>query len=259
MQVEGQIILDFNPDCECLLDMISSIAPSANLTNATITEKIDTFGNTMYVVESERREAVVNDIGLYEIALIFKNDPMANARLEGNTLKYSLPNGDEGKLIETINYDGTRSIKSIEGVHETEIVIDSVNGEVLLDGSLVKVSVRETFIVYQTPDESSRENWRFFSRSEPDILFERAISTLQAALLISVIALFIPPWAGFTIAVATSIITFYRELRPTARTMYAIRRMYTGIFAIKFHDTFMAVRGDTLGSWLGQTITIISE
>ena len=201
---------------------------------AVITEEVDNYGNTRYIIETERIE-IYNEVSLADIAAIFLNDPTVEARLVGNTLFYTLPNGVEGTLTETIHRDGTRSLHSIEGEKDMVMVFDSVNEEILVDGEAVVVSATETFVIYQTDDvmlESgvavARTNWVFWGEWRPDIQAERVISSATTTFILTLLTVALGPLGGVTVGLVGLVITVYQALNPQGRAIYVTRRTYVG-------------------------------
>lgn len=220
---------DFDSTTESVIEAFGRANPFVDLSSATITEEVDVYGNMVYVIETPRRTVNnVYDVSLSDIAYIFLNDPTVVARFYDNILTYTLPDGTEGKMIETINNDGTRALRSIEGEKDMELVIDMRNQEVLIDGTPVIASVSEAFTIYQEHNlvQALSTQWNFFMETRPDIQFERAIAELTTGLFLATIGAFINPWIGFSLAVVTSVMTFLTSINPRGRSIYVTRRLY---------------------------------
>ena len=129
------------------------------------------------VAHSILGEIKVNDVTLAEVAVVFKNDPTVDARLEGNVLFYTLSDGTAGKIVETIGQDGSRSLLTIEGWEETEIVIDQNAGVILLDNAPVVVTASENTVFVTR--RVYRDRWGFEVLREDRFFANSARTQLQ--------------------------------------------------------------------------------
>jgi len=223
-------VLVFDPEYDDVLEVFASANPAVDLSQATVSEELDSFGNVSYVIEisQETHKPEFSASPLLDIAPAFLDDPDVTAYLNGNTLYYVLPDGTEGKIIETMQPNGQISLLTIEGGVEIDVIIDSDTGEIFLDEELVEISITETFVVYEVPSFNSRSvgSWIFVGETSPNIQAERAIANLTTGTLVVLVSAAFGGVIGITISVAANIITFFNAMSSTATLFHARRRVY---------------------------------
>ena len=224
---QGIEMFEFDAQAENVLDALQRANLAIDLTDAAATEKVDAYGNIYFVVETPMTEVrSYNEVTLAELAGIFLNDPEVNARLIGNTLTYTLPDGTAGIIVETVDRRGRRTLEVIEGGLRDEIVFDSSNGQILVDGGAVTVHQSEEFVIQQFAGAAPRsQQWIFLMTVITDIHTPQTVRNTAAATVAAlIIAAF--PQTNVRITTATIIINHFRDLNPNSRSVYARRRMY---------------------------------
>ena len=239
--VENRGVLSFDSVNEDVLDVFAKIHPLSNLDDVKITEKVDAYGNTMFIAEVVVNETAFNEITLRDMASIFSADPTLNSMLiDDSTLVYTLPNGIEGKMIETINPDGTRSLRTIEGEKDQEILIDPIKQQLLIDGELVTVAESLITVIYQESYYAFQafENWRWVTRQELTWRAPTPISELAVGVLLAGIGVVLRPWVGFGVSAGAAFITFMIAHHPGHHYAYIARNMYVWGPTARFVDGF---------------------
>jgi len=249
LAVQGIEMLEFNPETENVLDALYRADVPIDLTDAVVIERMDVFGNTYFVVETAMIEVnYYNEVTLAELAYVFLNDPEANAQLLGNTLTYTLPDGTEGMITEIVDRHGIRTLEVIEGEIRNEIVFDSANEQVLVDGETVTVSQSKEIVIQQFDGVERWTNWTFLMTVDTNIRTPQAVRNMAVATLAALISARLVGTAA-TITTAGIIICFFRDLRPYHPEVYARRRMY------RDNDWVFFQYVDSFYTWNARTAT----
>jgi len=233
-------VLDFNSVDESILDALGRANPSIDLSEAIVMEEVDFHGNVVYVIETARKE-VFNETTLVDIAPAFLDDPAANARLVGNTLIYTLPDGTPGTIVEIVDRLGRRTLQVTEGGLRNELVFDVANEQIWVDGAITTVSQSYIFVVEQIDSIAPMsQQWTFLLQSLVDIRTPQAVARTLVGTIATLAAAAFTRNIGVTIGVATAIQGGFATLRPTHTSFYARRRMYhnPGVTQWRYVDTF---------------------
>ena len=223
---------------ESPLEEFARINPHIDMDSVTITDDFDILGNRVYTITTGQAESIYNEVTLAQIATVFLDDPTIEARLEGNTLFYTLPDGTEGKFTETVYPNGVRSFLSVENGDIQKLVFDSINEQMLLDDAVVKGTFESIYTIQQVSSNLSWSHWVFVHTSHQNLTTEQAISTMHTSIFIAVATAGLAPKPAMAIGIALAIINFFADINPNARTVYVTRRMYRTLdfFVIRLVD-----------------------
>ena len=242
LAAQGIEMLEFDPEIENVLDALQQVNPSVDLTDAVVTEEMDAFGNVYFVVETPMTEVEsFNEVTLAELAYVFLNDPEADARLLGNTLTYTLPDGTRGMIVETIDRGGRRTLQITEGELSSEFVFDQVSRRLLVDGEAITVSLSVEFVVQQFGGVAPRSPWFFVLEERINIRTPQVVSQmLVGGVILAITSFILPPTWAFTTGVAQTIINGFRATRPNHDSIYATRRMLRDAnwWFFRYEDSF---------------------
>jgi len=242
------VVLDFNPANENILDALSRANPLIDLSKAVVTEEVDSLGNVIYVVETAKRE-VFNEATLADIAPAFLDDPMANAQLIGNTLTYTLPDGTLGTIVETIDQFDRRTLKVTEGELTNEIIFDSANNQILVDGETTVTYLNDVFVIQQNMSARWSPQWTFFMQTNVDLRAQQAISLLTVATIVAIVSAALTRNISIGVGIGTAIREAYQRMRPQHDQVYITRRMYHDPMWIEWRYV------DSFYTWNARTAT----
>lgn len=237
-EVEGFFNLNYNE--ECVLDALARANPSIDLSEATVVEEVDYNGNVMYVIETAKYEVEhFYETTLAELSIAFLEDSATEAQLNGNRLSYVLPDGTQGYIIEIVDQFGTRIIQITEGDKSNEIIIDTVNNQLKLDGEIVTIYENQVIVIQQDYASPQPRSFRFVSTVNHNMRAQTRIRSLTTGALITLVTSFFSVGASITVGIAQLIINDFAARRPEHTSVYATRRMYVnGVGTWRFVDSF---------------------
>ena len=259
LAAQGIGMLEFDPEIENVLGALQQVNPSVDLADAVVTEEVDAFGNVYFVVETAMMEVKsYSEVTLAELAHALMDDPKANARLIGNTLAYTLPDGTRGMIVETVDRHGRRTYQVNEGGLSSELVFDSASRQILINGEAITVSQNEVFVIKPFAGVAPRSQWIFFLTGLIDIRTPQVVGSMLAGTLVVVIAaaLGLSFWASVGLGATQSIISAFRATRPFHDTIYATRRMYRDAnwWFFRYEDSFYTWNARTAQHRITRTV-----
>ena len=229
---EIQGVLNFNygenVTKEDILYALSKEIPEIDLNGAVISEELDNYGNSKFVIETEKQETdYFNEITLDDVERSFLLDTGVESQRIGNVLTYVLSDGTRGEMIETFDALGRRVIQVTEGDKTNELIFDSVNNELKFDGNIVTSEENHVIVIQQ--DESTdeqRNTWQFLVSGNRDTRLQTAVRNATAGAVSLALSAVLPAKAVVTITIAQIIVNFYRDINSNNSLIYSTFRQY---------------------------------
>ena len=213
---------------EHILDTLSKEMPEINLSGSIISEELDNYGNLKFVIETEKQEIdYFNEVTLDDIEMAFLLDPGVESQRTGNILSYILMDGTYGEMIETFDDLDRRVITVTEANKTNEIIFDSVNEELKLDGNVVTSEENHVIVIQQDESEIGQRNaWTFLASGNRTTNLQTAVRNASVSIFVTLVSAMLPARTSIQVAIAQTVINFYRDINSSSSLVYSTFRQY---------------------------------